>query len=1672
MLKIKKNLYLRSIYIFFILSSFFVNKLSAATINFSQLYKASTNTANGSGGLYTVENNTYIAINRIIGTNFKFTSANPADVSFSGNNILGTLSYNNSSGVLVSISGIISRPDKTGSTPRAVNFVVTTDSRVSGEAYALIIAGFESVYVNGNNFTTSSDPIDRVLNDILNSPNISQTGTLTAMTACAGSNSSEQTFTVSGTNLSANLVVTAPTGYEVSKTSGSGFASSISYAPSSGTVASSTVYVRLKNNATNGASGDITITSTSAATKYVSTGTAVVSSSPTITLGSIGVVTTTATSFEIPYTSTTGTPNQYSITAVSNALPGFSNVTNATLQSSPISVVIPASSGGTYNFDLTIKNSSNACPRSYSISLTVSNINPGVVGSDQSICEGSSVATLTSSSASSGGVGSITYEWYQSTTSSTSGFLAIPTTNSLTYTPGTLTQTTYFYRKVTDASSNTSNTNVVTVEVSPASVGGTIAGSATVCSGTNSTVFTLSDNTGDVTKWQSSTSADFSSALDITNTTTSLTASNLTTTTYYRAVVKSGSCSAANSGTATITVDPASVGGTIAGSVAVCSGTNSTTLSLSGNTGSVTKWQSSTSADFSSALDITNTTTSLTVSNLTATTYYRAVVKSGSCSSANSGTATITVDPASVGGTIAGSVAVCSGTNSTTLSLSGNTGSVTKWQSSTSADFASAIDITNTTTSLTASNITATTYYRAVVQSGSCTAANSGTASITIKSCIEPIPDNNSTSVGVPVNGNVSTNDNILPGTTYGTPTPFDSNPTGATITIDAVSGNYTFTATKPGKYEFYIPICLEGQTSNCQLTLLQITVLDPTISNNPPVANVDIATTNKNTAVTTTILANDKSGNIGTSLVPSSVTVITDPVNGNVVVNADGTLTYTPNTDFYGTDSLEYKVCDNANPANCQSTFVYYKVLAESANSKTSAIDDYGYVTNNKVGNASVSGNLLTNDKNTLDSTLVASLITGPTAEQGTFTINSNGAYTFTPTLGFSGPIDIIYKACTLDDPAICAKATLHIVVSPPPTINPDFNSTNVNTPVPGSINTNDIIPVGTTYGTPIPSSTNPSGATITIDAKTGTYTFTAAKPGKYIFNVPVCAASQTTGCPISPLQITVLDPNITTNPPVANNDYSVTKLNTPVVTTIMANDKPGNLNTVLVPTSIVINIAPKNGKAVANKITTTSSANSSVRSFSTNGTITYTPNTDFVGLDSLIYTVCDDANPANCEVATVYYTISTATPNSVLVANDDYNTSTNRVPATGNVLINDDYGGVALTSTLVTGPLSSQGVLVFNSDGTYTFTPAFGFTGPVDIIYKACSGTNCINATLHILVNLVPPPPPTVINATYVARSKSNPANIKSLVKVSPTGTTLKWCDPTGTTCSTTPPTIPTTPGTYIWCVKSVDTVTLLSSTCAMDTVIILAPYTVMEVTKTVRSVKSNPDGSVLITFVLKAANKTNAVMDSVSIKDDLTQTFNTSSGFSVASLDVYGGLIKNSSYDGVSSTDLVTTQSKIAANTNDSAILKVLVASPNIFGSLTNTAILGGKTKYGYVSVSSNDPLANPSDTTKRVPTAFNVPKADLIIAGGFSPNFDGLNDKWIIVRPFGTRVEVQVFNRWGNIVYQNADYKNDWNGIGTSNFMGEDVPDGTYFYIVNAIDPSGTIKKFTSSLTIVR
>ncbi len=304
-------------------------------------------------------------------------------------------------------------------------------------------------------------------------------------------------------------------------------------------------------------------------------------------------------------------------------------------------------------------------------------------------------------------------------------------------------------------------------------VGGTVTADANVCSGTNSGTLTLAGNIGSVTGWESSTD-NFSTTTPIANITTSQTYTNITTTTKYRAIVQSGTCVAANSGAATITVDPVSVGGTVTADATVCSGTNSGTLTLAGNTGAITGWESSTD-NFSTTTPIANITASQTYTNLTVTTQYRAIVKSGACSSANSGAATIAVDPVSVGGAVTADATVCSGTNSGTLTLAGNTGAITGWESSTD-NFSTTTPIANVTTSQTYTNITTTTKYRAIVQSGICAAANSGAATITV----DPV------SVG----GTVTADATVCSGTNSGTLTLAGN--TGAIMGWESSTDNFS----------------------------------------------------------------------------------------------------------------------------------------------------------------------------------------------------------------------------------------------------------------------------------------------------------------------------------------------------------------------------------------------------------------------------------------------------------------------------------------------------------------------------------------------------------------------------------------------------------------------------------------------------------------------------------------------------------------------------------------------------------------------------------------------------------------------------------------------------------------------------------------------------------------
>ena len=197
-------------------------------------------------------------------------------------------------------------------------------------------------------------------------------------------------------------------------------------------------------------------------------------------------------------------------------------------------------------------------------------------------------------------------------------------------------------------------------------------------------------------------------------------------------VTVTNSCLVTASSNTSVTVYPLSDGGTVSSSTTVCSGINGGTLTLGTHTGNVVRWESSLDNFATAPTVIVNTTTSQVYSNLTQTTSYRAVVQSGVCATAASVAATITVDPATVGGSVAASATVCANGNSGTLNLTGHTGNVVRWESSLNNFSTAPTVISNTTTSQSYLNLTQTTYYRAVIQSGVCATAASSVATITV----------------------------------------------------------------------------------------------------------------------------------------------------------------------------------------------------------------------------------------------------------------------------------------------------------------------------------------------------------------------------------------------------------------------------------------------------------------------------------------------------------------------------------------------------------------------------------------------------------------------------------------------------------------------------------------------------------------------------------------------------------------------------------------------------------------------------------------------------------------------------------------------------------------------------------------------------------------------------
>jgi VCBS repeat-containing protein len=457
---------------------------------------------------------------------------------------------------------------------------------------------------------------------------------------------------------------------------------------------------------------------------------------------------------------------------------------------------------------------------------------------------------------------------------------------------------------------------------------------------------------------------------------------------------------------------------------------------------------------------------------------------------------------------------------------------------------------------------------------------------------------------------------------------------------------------------------------------------------NDAPSANDDALTTDEDTAANFNVLANDSDVE-GDAF---NVTSVTQGAKGAVAVNANNTVTYTPNLNVNGADSFTYSISDGNGGNDTATVSVTINAVndAPTTNNDSYSVDEDQPLTVNAAG-------VLANDTDVEGSALTAVLVNEPA--NGSLTLNADGSFTYTPQANFNGSDSFTYKAGdgTENGNAASVSITVNAVNDAPAA-----NAQTIATDEDAALN---VVLTGTDVDGNALNYTVVTGPTKGILSGTGanlTYTPNANFYGSDSFTFKV-----NDGTADSASTATV---SITVNPvndaPAAANDTTSTNEDVPVNVSVLVNDADVDGDTL----------------AVTN---VTQGAKGSV-TINADKTISYAPAANLNGSDSFTYTVGD--GQGGTATATVSVTI-TAVNDNPTVSNGSLQTDED-TPSALFPLTGSDVDGDPLTYTIVAGP--AHGAF---AGGVYT--PTANFNGSDSFTFKANDGTADSNvATVSITV------------------------------------------------------------------------------------------------------------------------------------------------------------------------------------------------------------------------------------------------------------------------------------------------------------------------------------------------
>lgn len=520
------------------------------------------------------------------------------------------------------------------------------------------------------------------------------------------------------------------------------------------------------------------------------------------------------------------------------------------------------------------------------------------------------------------------------------------------------------------------------------------------------------------------------------------------------------------------------------------------------------------------------------------------------------------------------------------------------------------------------------------------------------------------------------------------------------TVSIDK-TGNVTYTPflNFNGTDSFtYTIVDASGGLSTATVTITVMPV------NDAPTPVNDGVTTFEDTAVTFAVIPNDSDVDKD----PFTIISNTNPTNGTVTLNGlTQRFTYTPNTNYNGTDSFTYTIKD---PSGLTGT--------ATVNLTVTALNDAPVTTLDSITTAEdtpISINVIGNDFDVdLGDTITLNSVTQP--QFGTTSINKDGTVLYTPNLDFNGNDQFTYKI--VDSQGAFSIGTVSVTVTPindAPIAIVDNRSTFEDTAITINVisNDSDVEKDALT----ITSAATSSNGTVQIIGNQIKYTPNANYNGNDSFTYTIKDPSGLTST--ATVNMTVIPLN---DAPLALADSISTNEDTAVAIDVLANDS--DPDTILNGDTISIVSANNGSKGnvsiVANKIL-------------------YTPKADANGIDTFTYTIKDSFGLTS--TATVTANIAPVQDAPVAV-NDGFTASNLTVakadtPITINVLANDyDVDGDSLSVVAIPSSPSYGGVVI-NGGNTITYTPTIGYIGLDAFTYKISDGNgNFSTATVTMSV------------------------------------------------------------------------------------------------------------------------------------------------------------------------------------------------------------------------------------------------------------------------------------------------------------------------------------------------